>query len=389
VSGAATWRIVGHREFVERARDRGFVISTIITLAILVGVIVVSAVLNRGTSFDLGVVGEGSREIGREVVAAGAALDVEVVLVPIASVGAAERAVRDGEADAALVDAERIVVRAEPPAQLVGLVQAVSLRDRSQRALLEEGLSEEDIGIALAQPPLPVDALEPLDARRRENAAVAFVGVLALYGQLFAYGYWVAAGVVEEKASRVIEVLLATIRPSELLRGKIFGIGFLGLAQLLVIGVVGLATATAVGSLEFPAGAVATIGVVLFWFVLGFFFYAGLFAVAGAIVTRQEDLQTAMTPLTIVIVGSFFIGISATGDPSSTLATVASLLPFSSPLVMPTRIILGEASPAEVILSVLISVASTAALIPIATKIYARALLQPGRVRLRQVLRRA
>jgi ABC-2 type transport system permease protein len=389
VSGASTWRIVGHREFVERARDRGFVISTIITLAILVGVIVVSAVLNRGTSFDLGVVGEGSREIGREVVAAGAALDVEVVLVPIASVGAAERAVRDGEADAALVDAERIVVRAEPPAQLVGLVQAVSLRDRSQRALIEEGLSEEDIGIALAQPPLPVDALEPLDARRRENAAVAFVGVLALYGQLFAYGYWVAAGVVEEKASRVIEVLLATIRPSELLRGKIFGIGFLGLAQLLVIGVVGLATATAVGSLEFPAGAVATIGVVLFWFVLGFFFYAGLFAVAGAIVTRQEDLQTAMTPLTIVIVGSFFIGISATGDPSSTLATVASLLPFSSPLVMPTRIILGEASPAEVVLSILISVGSTAALIPIATKIYARALLQPGRVRLRQVLRRA
>jgi ABC-2 type transport system permease protein len=389
VSGASTWRIVGHREFVERARDRGFVISTIITLAILVGVIVVSAVLNRGTSFDLGVVGEGSREIGREVVAAGAALDVEVVLVPIASVGAAERAVRDGEADAALVDAERIVVRAEPPAQLVGLVQAVSLRDRSQRALIEEGLSEEDIGIALAQPPLPVDALEPLDARRRENAAVAFVGVLALYGQLFAYGYWVAAGVVEEKASRVIEVLLATIRPSELLRGKIVGIGFLGLAQLLVIGVVGLATATAVGSLEFPAGAVATIGVVLFWFVLGFFFYAGLFAVAGAIVTRQEDLQTAMTPLTIVIVGSFFIGISATGDPSSTLATVASLLPFSSPLVMPTRIILGEASPAEVVLSILISVGSTAALIPIATKIYARALLQPGRVRLRQVLRRA
>jgi ABC-2 type transport system permease protein len=130
------------------------------------------------------------------------------------------------------------------------------------------------------------------------------------------------------------------------------------------------------------------VGLVLFWFMLGFFFYAGLFAVAGSIVTRQEDLQTTMTPLTILIVGSFFIGLGATGDPDSKLATVASLLPFSSPLVMPTRIVLGEASAPEIVLSIAISVASTAALIPVATKIYSRALLQPGRVKLRQVLRR-
>jgi len=381
------WRIVARREFVERGRDRGFAISTAITLVILVGVILVTALLNRGTSFDLAVVGEGSQELGREVVVAAAALDVEVRLHRLPDAAAAERAVRDDEVDAAVVDADGIVVRAEPDARLVGLIQAASLQERSRAAMRGAGLTEEEVDEALTQPPLPVDALEPLDARRRENAAVAFVGVLALYGQLFAYGYWVAAGVVEEKASRVIEVLLATIRPSELLRGKIFGIGFLGLAQLLLIGVVGLGTAVAVGSLEFPAGAMTTIGLVLFWFVLGFFFYAGLFAVAGAIVTRQEDLQTTMTPLTILIVGSFFIGISATGDPSSTLATVASLLPFSSPLVMPTRMVLGEASPAEVVASVAISVASTAALIPLATKIYARAVLQSGRVRIRQVLR--
>ena len=383
------WRIVGRREFIERARDRGFVISTVITLTILVGFIVITALLSRGTSFDLAVVGEGSGAIGREVATAGAALEVEVRVRTLPDVAAAEQAVRDGDADAALIDAETILVRAEPPAQLVGLIQAVSVRDRSRRALEGAGLTEEQVDATLSQPPLPVDALEPLDARRRENAAVAFVGVLALYGQLFAYGYWVASGVVEEKASRVIEVLIATVRPSELLRGKIFGIGFLGLAQLLMIGLVGLGTAIAVGSLEFPSGALATVGLVLFWFVLGFFFYAGLFAVAGSIVSRQEDLQTTMTPLTILIVGSFFIGISATSDPSSTLATVASLLPFSSPLVMPTRIVLGEASVPEILLSVAISLASTAALIPLATKIYSRALLQPGRVRLRQVLRRA
>jgi ABC-2 type transport system permease protein len=94
-----------------------------------------------------------------------------------------------------------------------------------------------------------------------------------------------------------------------------------------------------------------------------------------------------MTPLTIVIVASFFIGLSATSNPGSTLAAVASLLPFSSPLVMPTRIVLGEAAPWEVVASIVISVGSTAALVPLATTIYSRALLRPGRVRIRQVLR--
>ena len=381
------WPIVARREFVERARDRGFQVSTAITLLLLVGVIVVSAAFNRPTSFDLVVVGAGSEVLGGEVRVAADALGFEVEVLPLPDRAEAERAVDAGDADAALVNGDAIVVRDEPPEQLVGLIQGVSLRERSRQALVAAGLSDDQVDAALLQRPLPVEALEPVNARRGESATVAFVGVLLLYGQLFAYGYWVAAGVVEEKSSRVVEVLLATLRPSHLLRGKILGIGLLGLLQLLLIGLVALFASNAVGSLEFPSGAIATIGVVLVWFVLGFFFYAGLFAVAGSIVSRQEDLQTTMTPLTILIIASFIIGLSATGDPDSTLAVVASLLPFSSPLVMPTRIVLGDAAPWEVVASLAISVASTAALIPIATKVYSRALLRPGRVRIRQVLR--
>ena len=213
-----------------------------------------------------------------------------------------------------------------------------------------------------------------------------FVGVLLLPGQLFAYGYWVALRCVEEKSSRVVEVagdgppVAPAARQDPRHRAP-------GVGRLLLIGLVGLFASSAVGSLDFPSGAVATIGLVLGWFILGFFFYASLFAVAGSIVTRQEDLQTTMTPLTILILGSFFIGLTATSNPNSTLATVASLLPFSSPLVMPTRIALGEAATWEVVASVAISVGATAAVIPIATTIYSRALLRPGRVRIRQVLR--
>jgi ABC-2 type transport system permease protein len=381
------WPIVARREFVERARDRGFQVSTAITLLLLTGVIVISSVFNRPTSFDLVVVGEGSDALGRQVRAAADALGIEVTVRELAGAAEARRAVDAGATDAALVDAAEILVRAEPPAQLVGLIQAVSVRERSRRALITAGLTPGEVDDALLQAPLPVEALEPVDARSRETATVVFVGVLLLYGQLFAYGYWVAAGVVEEKSSRVVEVLLATVRPSHLLRGKILGIGLLGLGQLLLIGLVGLFASAAVGTLAFPSGAVETIGLVLGWFVLGFFFYASLFAVAGSIVTRQEDLQTTMTPLTILILGSFFIGLSATSNPDSTLATVASLLPFSAPLVMPTRIALGEAATWEVVASIAISVGATAAVIPIATTIYSRALLRPGRVRIRQVLR--
>lgn len=381
------WAIVARRELVERGRDRGFVVSTAITLLILVIIIVASSVLDRGTSFDLGVVGEESEAVGRLAVATTQALGIEVDLVLLGDEEEAEAAVNAGDADAVLVVGEHILVKGDPPAQLVSVVQAVSQRLRSEAALEESGLGRDDVRSALNQPPLPVRALEPVDDRRRENSAVAFVGVLILYGQIFAYGYWVAAGVLEEKSTRVVEVLLATVRPSQLLRGKILGIGLLGLAQLLLIGVVGLATAQAVGALDFPSGAIATIGLVLGWFVLGFFFYAGLFSVAGAIVTRQEDLQTTMTPLTLVIVGSFFIGITATGNPSSTLATVASLLPPSAPLVMPSRIVLGEAEPWTVLLSVALSIGAIVALVPIATKIYSRAVLQSGKVRLRQVVR--
>jgi ABC-2 type transport system permease protein len=380
------WAIVARREFVERGRDRGFLISTTITLLVLVGVIVATSLLGGETQYRLGAVDD-ARQVAERSVQAAQLLDVDVELVTTSDDAAAVAAVREGRLDAAVIGGAEIVVRSEPPAELVGIVQAVSQRTRTEDALRGTGLSDDQIRAALDQAPMEIRALEPVDDRRRENSAVAFVGVLALYGQLFAYGYWVAAGVVEEKSSRVVEVLLATVRPSQLLRGKILGIGVLGLMQLLLIGVVGLIAAQTVGSLDFPSGAIATIGIVLVWFMFGFFFYAGLFAVAGSIVPRQEDLQSTMTPLTLLIVGSFLIGLNAIGNPSSTLATVASLLPPSAPLVMPSRVVLGETSLLGALLSVAITVAATVALIPIATRIYSAAVLRPGRVRIRQALR--
>lgn len=378
-------RLIARREFVERVRDRTFLISTAITITVLVGVVGGGALLAREPSFDLGVVGEGplAARVREEAAAGGIRLGVH----RYASTAGAEAAVRSGEVDAVVEDGT-MVVRSEPPAELLDLVRRATERLHAEDVLARAGLDPARIEEALRPPPLRVRALEPRDPRERERAAVAFVGILALYGQLFAYGYWVAAGVVEEKASRVVEVLLATVRPSQLLRGKMLGIGLLGLFQLALIAGAGFAAAWLTGALRFPSGALAVIGLVLGWFLLGYAFYAGLFAVAGSIVPRQEDLQATMTPLSILIIGAFFVGVQANQDPGGTLALVASLFPPTAPLVMPSRLVLGEAALWQGLLSVGLTLGATAALVPVATAVYARAVLQPGRVRLRAALRR-
>jgi len=217
---------------------------------------------------------------------------------------------------------------------------------------------------------------------------VAFVAVLLLYGQLFGYGVWVATGVIEEKASRVVEILLSTIHARQLLAGKIAGIGALGLLQLMCIAAYGIVLATATGALDLPAQALGTAALAIGWFVLGFMFYASLFAVAGALVSRMEELQNAIVPLNLVILASFLISIGSVQDPNSTLSIVASLVPFSSALAMPVRISLGAATVPQIVASLVILLGSTALLVPLAGRVYSGAVLRIGaRVKLRDAWR--
>ena len=107
-------------------------------------------------------------------------------------------------------------------------------------------------------------------------------------------------------------------------------------------------------------------------------FYAGLFACAGALVPRQEELQSSMTPLTMLILISFFISFAVLDNPDGTLARVTSFIPFSAPMTMPPRIALGEASAVEIVTAFAITSAAVAALIPVAGRIYSGAVLRTG-----------
>ena len=380
-------RLVARRELVEQVRGKSFLISTAITLVILIAIIVVPRLfgVGRPETFDVGVVGGTSARVGQALVAQAGAAGVKVRLQQPADLAAAETAVRDGKLDLAIVDGRELLVKADVNEQLSLLAQSASRTLRAQERLAAAGLDQAEIQSALAPSPLPVRGLEPVDQTERSKRAIATVSIFLLYGQLIGYCFAVAMGVVEEKATRVVEVLLAAVRPVQLLAGKVVGLGLVGLIQLTAIGAVGLTVAIAVDAISLPAGALGTIGWVLVWFLLGYAFYSSLFAVAGAIVSRQEELQNTAAPLNLLMVGSFLVAFMGAGsNPGSTLATVSSFLPPVAPLVMPVRIAAGEVAAWQVAASLGIMLVSILAVVLLAARLYEGAVLRTGaRVKLR------
>jgi ABC-2 type transport system permease protein len=351
-------RLVARREFTERIHERSFLISTGITLAIVVVVLLLPALLGFGGPNEYTVAAGDAQ--GRAVVQRASQLaqqfDAKVTLGtdnPDATVTGGE--IRSDD---------------EPDDELVSILQIAA-----QPA---------------TAPPLRVVTTEPVDPDRDAKSGLAFFTILILYGQLLTYGFWVATGVVEEKSSRVIEILLATIRPKDLLAGKVIGLGLLGLGQLLIISLFGLVVAAATGALTVDGDLIAAVALSLVWFVLGYAFYASAYAVAGAMVPRQEEIQSSTTPLTMLILLSLFAGFAVQEDPDGTLAHVTAFLPPVAPVTMPSRIILGAAPAWEIAASAALMVVATLALIPVAGRIYAAVVLRTGSaVKLSEALRLA
>jgi len=385
-------RLTARREVVERTRDRSFLISTLVTLLILAAVIVVPKLFGSDSNtFDVGLVGAASQRLGPALTSQAAAADVRIRLQSPADAADAEAEVRSGNLDAAVLDGGELVSKTQPNDRLALIIQAASRTWRAQEGLAARGLSPSEISSTLAPEPLPVRSLKPTDRNATAKKNIATIAVFLLYGQIIGYCMGVASGVVEEKATRVVEVLLATLRPVQLLAGKVIGIGVVGLLQLLLIGTIGLAMAVGLRTITLPAGAFGTIGIVLLWFVLGYAFYASLFAVAGAVVSRQEELQNSTTPLTLVLVASFFVAInSAFGSSTTPLAQVCTYLPPTAPLIVPLRIASGDIAPWQVGVTLAIMLASTVLVVLLASRVYAGAILRTGaRVKLLDAWRSA
>jgi ABC-2 type transport system permease protein len=376
--GRSAVALVARREITQRVREKSFLVSMGITIAIVVLVAVVPALVGFGgkSTYELAVSDVASVPVGTAAQQGAQAFDAKLHVRRLSPAKA--RAALDGGDVDAVLSTRGLAAKEQPDKALVGIVQAASREVRQGQALQRAGLRNTEVQRALNPPPVRVTTAKPTDPERDRKGTFAFVAVLALYTQLLTFGYLLASGVVEEKASRVVEVLLATIRPRDLLAGKIVGLGVLGLAQMVVLAGAGIGAAAAAGALAIDGDVVAGAALAVAWFVLGYAFYAGLFACAGALVPRQEELQASMTPLTMIILISFFVSFAVLDQPDGTVAHISSFIPFSAPITMPPRVALGEASAFEIVAAIVITSAAAVALIPLAGRIYSGAVLRTG-----------
>ena len=384
LSAASTVRLVAAREIGARVRDKNFLISSAVILVLLLGTLGLQVALDSGSDpTRVGVIGDLGR-LAPALEAQGQALGVDVEVVEFDDEDAARAAIEADEIDGVLLgegDPE-LLVQQSASGSLQAVVQGAVAQLSVAEQLAAAGVTSLDV------PDVPVRALDPGAEQDGQRVIVAIIGVGVLYGLLILFGQFVAQGVVEEKASRVVELLLATMRPWQLLAGKIVGLGLLGLAQIVVIAAVGVSGAIAFDLVDIPGELIGTAVSVVLWFVLGYAFYAAIFAVAASLVSRQEDLAAVVMPTTLVLVVAFVVGIQASADPDGTLAAVTSYVPGLSPLVMPVRQAAGDVAVWEIALAVVLMLVAIALIVRVGGRIYAGALLRTGgRTKLREALR--
>jgi ABC-2 type transport system permease protein len=192
------------------------------------------------------------------------------------------------------------------------------------------------------------------------------------------FGSMVLTGVLEEKTSRVVEVLLARIPARALLAGKIAGIGLLGLAQIAVTALAALIAVTTVGSIDIPAVRGAVLAWAVVWFVLGYALYATVFGALGSLGSRAEDAQAVAGPAQIVLMVAFLASFFMITQPASVAAKAISYFPLTAPLAMPGRIAMGATVWWEPVLAVALTLATIIGLVQLAGRLYTNAILHGG-----------
>lgn len=383
--------LVAGREIRARLSTKAYRVTTaLLVAAALAGVLVPHFVGRRTTTYHVAVVGPTPAGVVEALGASGPLVKARIDVQSPGDEAAAEAGVRSGKLDVALVDGERLVTRGEPKPQITFLLSQVVAQARAQERLAGAGIAPAEAAALLDIRPLPVRQLQPQSAARKANTSLAFAGLLLVYLALLSYGSLVSAGVVEEKTSRVSEVLLGAVRPHQLMAGKVLGIGVAATLQLLAVGIPAGIAALSVGSLHVPKGTPLTFGAVLLWFVLGYALYSCAFAAAGASASRPEEAGVVAGPMNVVIILSYFVGIRVLNTPDDTFSRVVSFVPPLTPMTMLPRAAAGHVAAWEVPVAVVIVVATTWLLVRLAGRVYAGAIVQSGpRVTLREAWRQA
>jgi ABC-2 type transport system permease protein len=373
-----TW-LVAAREMRERGRSRAFLASLLLMLLVVAAAIVLPALLDSGPgSKDVGLTGATPPGLAGAVQAQGEAVGTTIRVHRVATRAEGEAAVRDGDLDVLVLNARALEWRKSADEQLkavlTGAIQLVAIRERAEAA----GMDPDEL-LAIVEP-VEVTNLElgQVEGGSPDDETAALLMTIVLFFAISTYGAMVLTGVVEEKSSRTVEVLLARMPARNLLAGKVAGIGVLGLAQITATAIVALVAASLADSFDVPAvrGTVLTWAVV--WFVLGYALYATVFGTLGSLASRTEDTSSVSGPVSIVLVLGYFLSFAAVGSAGTTWAHLVSWFPLTAPLAMPNRIAMGAATWWDPVGAALVTVATIAGLVVLGGRIYTRAILHTG-----------
>lgn len=285
---------------------------------------------------------------------------------------------KDGETDAL---AQRIYAAAA----------SISMQDRLQ----QQGVSEQEFTTAAAPPSFAIQATDPKDADSANSGAryaIGFVFAILMYMAIILYGMWIAQGVVEEKSSRIMEIMINAATPRDLLAGKVVGIGLAALTQLVPMMLVGgiafalqprLAdalnvTSSSIMDVDFGAISAEAVGLFTIYFLLGFVLYASLYASIASLLSRQEEVSQAVSPLMTFTIVGYLGALFTISSPEGLPARILSIFPFTSPFAMVPRSIVGNVPAWELILSLVLLAVTAIAGVLFASRVYRVGVLMYG-----------
>jgi ABC-2 type transport system permease protein len=381
---APAWVIVARREILAKLMEKSFIFSTVITVAIIGAFMGISSYLDaKATTYTLVTTSAAAHDTAARLGPKISAIDdkVRVTTREVADEAAATSLVRDEDDTVWFHEGPNgwtVTARDEVPSALVASAEAAIRTDTLERNAAAAGTTVSQLTQGSA---LGVDILNG-DAERQGFAkAVAFVLAFLFYMASLGFGMMLAGSVVEEKASRIVEIITTRIPVRQLLAGKVLGNVVLALGQMglyLGIGLIGL---TFTPYKSYLSSVSQGIGWFLAFFLVGFLLLACLWAVAGSLASRSEDLQQTAMPLSMMLMLVWFSLFLAKGM----VATVLSFVPLFSAVLMPMRILQGGVPVWQPLVALALSILAAGAVVLVAERLYRRALLQTqGRLSIRQ-----
>jgi ABC-2 type transport system permease protein len=395
--------VIARRELLERVRSKWFVIMTLIGPIGMIAMVVVPALIARsstsGTRIDIV---DQSNSLGVPIEKALHAVGWKVDIVAFDTPDSIElEKIRKDKINGFIkipkdaLDGGEIVYRGDnASSQAVSIILRTVIND-SVRVLrgLRAGIKEDTLAKLLAPPNFTSKHTTGETEGTSGTGAflIAYILAIVLYMVIVLYGVAVMRSVVTEKTSRVMEMMVAAVKPRSLMAGKILGVGGAGLIQIAVWLAMGAATLAyrdtilgwfgimGTGESALPPFAFTEIVVVLLYFVFGFFFYSAMYAAVGAMVSSEQDTQQVQMPVTMLLVIGVLCLQVVSNAPRGSSAAIMSNIPFWSPMLMPMRYVLGGATLGEVAISLAILVVSTILVVRAAAKIYRVGVLLYGK----------